>query len=470
MVRKVTMAGTPITLSEGNYTIGESKFHESEKTFFKRSLKTNDGVEYYYSVRDIVFFLENADGSFAEYRRKAVQHRVTAVVEQDRKQLKSYLSGELESCPQIDQDMVNKYKMAQQAIEKNSGASRIETDASQVNISQEQMKEQRARHAARLEQTIDQSSVKVLHANESVEAKSQTEKIDELKNLRKMHKRKSADIDGIGMEELNNSSASLFDQAFIDQDRQLLSRLRTEDAPSNTRATVLQSRTLEFSSVLKLFNDRILKPKELRDRDKHAADKREKANNQALTEAQSNMTKTHRSPIILVPNAMTATLTCFNAKEFLVDGVYISVEGKKKKDPTAKLQKILTLNRAMGSGHHVELYKVYDDVSQLSPTDWDRVVAVFVTGKLWQFKGWKYSNPIDLFDNVMGVYLHIDGRPIEPTIKSWNCKVLKVNEFKDFVNSGASKNFWVLLDEFIRLNKPALVTRAIIDQAVTRGR
>ena len=119
----------------------------------------NDGVEYYYSVRDIVFFLENADGSFAEYRRKvcclcwninhtniltlyipprlqAVQHRVTAVVEQDRKQLKSYLSGELESCPQIDQDMVNKYKMAQQAIEKNSGASRIETDASQVNISQ----------------------------------------------------------------------------------------------------------------------------------------------------------------------------------------------------------------------------------------------------------------------------------------------------------------------------------------------
>ena len=35
-----------------------------------------------------------------------------------------------------------------------------------------------------------------IYRHNSVEAKSQTEKIDDLKNLRKMHKRKSADIDG----------------------------------------------------------------------------------------------------------------------------------------------------------------------------------------------------------------------------------------------------------------------------------
>jgi len=65
----------------------------------------------------------------------------------------------------------------------------------------------------------------------------------------------------------------------------------------------------------------------------------------------------------------------------------------------------------------------------LIQSDWGRVAAVFVTGQLWQLKGWnagKYSSPVTLFQNVLGVHLTFDDRAVDATIQSWNCKVLKV--------------------------------------------
>ena len=59
-------------------------------------------IDYFYTLRDVIFFLENADISLAEYRRKAVETRTTAVVEQDRQALKNYLTGVVDTCPQID--------------------------------------------------------------------------------------------------------------------------------------------------------------------------------------------------------------------------------------------------------------------------------------------------------------------------------------------------------------------------------
>ncbi len=38
----------------------------------------------------------------AEYRRRAVESRITAVVEQDRHALQQYLTGKIDNCPQLD--------------------------------------------------------------------------------------------------------------------------------------------------------------------------------------------------------------------------------------------------------------------------------------------------------------------------------------------------------------------------------
>jgi hypothetical protein len=56
----------------------------------------------YYTLRDIIFFLENADLSISEHRSKVIEAGVTAVVVQDRGDLKKYLTGEIDHCDQID--------------------------------------------------------------------------------------------------------------------------------------------------------------------------------------------------------------------------------------------------------------------------------------------------------------------------------------------------------------------------------
>ena len=43
-------------------------------------------------------------------------------------------------------------------------------------------------------------------------------------------------------------------------------------------------------------------------------------------------------------------------------------------------------------------YRVIDSPQKLQPADWERVVAVFVMGPAWQFKGWPWAgNPVEIF-------------------------------------------------------------------------
>lgn len=40
----------------------------------------SDQEDYYYTLRDIIFFLENVDAGLTEYRRKVIESKLTAVV------------------------------------------------------------------------------------------------------------------------------------------------------------------------------------------------------------------------------------------------------------------------------------------------------------------------------------------------------------------------------------------------------
>lgn len=43
-------------------------------------------------------------------------------------------------------------------------------------------------------------------------------------------------------------------------------------------------------------------------------------------------------------------------------------------------------------------YRVIDNPQKLTQQDWSRVVAVFVMGPAWQFKGWPWDgNPVEIF-------------------------------------------------------------------------
>jgi parafibromin len=146
------------------------------------------------------------------------------------------------------------------------------------------------------------------------------------------------------------------------------------------------------------------------------------------TAASSSNSTPFRSPIIIVPSAVTSCITTQNAVQFLIEGRY--GDGSTQNDANTERERVreLVLARPTDPENPRKnvIFKVIDDASKLTSQEWERVVAVFVTGQKWQFARWKYSNPTELFQNCLGIHLTTDEKNVDPVIKSWNCKVLKV--------------------------------------------
>ncbi|CAM9488590.1 unnamed protein product [Ectocarpus fasciculatus] len=160
-----------------------------------------------------------------------------------------------------------------------------------------------------------------------------------------------------------------------------------------------------------------------------------------------------KTPIIIVPNSTASCLSMLNACEFLRDGVFISAEEKRNSGATR--ESFMLFQHTDTSTGKVKVFKLMDNPTTLSPDDWHRVVAVFVSGQTWQFKGWKWSSPVDLLKNVMGVHLTFDDRPIDNNILSWNCKTIKIKQFERHQDAGASMSFWKMLDNYLQLRRPS---------------
>lgn len=107
----------------------------------------------------------------------------------------------------------------------------------------------------------------------------------------------------------------------------------------------------------------------------------------------SNAKRVSRTPIIIIPAATTSLISMYNAKEILQDLKFISAEQKKAEG--ARRDNELLLQRLRGNV--TVPYRVVDNPAKLSPADWDRVVAVFVMGPAWQFKGYPWEQPVEIF-------------------------------------------------------------------------
>lgn len=78
-----------------------------------------------------------------------------------------------------------------------------------------------------------------------------------------------------------------------------------------------------------------------------------------------------------------------------------------KKLQGAKRDNDILLQRRKEGGLTVP-YRVIDNPQKLTMGDWDRVVAVFVMGPAWQFKGWPWDgNPVDIFSKSMLQFIGI---------------------------------------------------------------
>merc|ERR1719278_1060129 len=109
-------------------------------------------------------------------------------------------------------------------------------------------------------------------------------------------------------------------------------------------------------------------------------------------------------PIIIIPASPKSLITMFNAKEILQDCKFISVDDKKALGGTRRENELLLTRRKEG-GLTVP-YRVIDNPAKLTNADRDRVVAVFVMGQAWQFKGWPHDGrPVHILSRIAGFHI-----------------------------------------------------------------
>ncbi|CAD6893178.1 unnamed protein product [Tilletia controversa] len=88
---------------------------------------------------------------------------------------------------------------------------------------------------------------------------------------------------------------------------------------------------------------------------------------------------------------------------------------------------------------------------------WNRVVAVFTTGQLWQFKGYKYKEPRELFKHAMGVHVRYSNETLLPIIRDWNITQLQIEPSKRHTDKQLVGHFWRTLEAWIMRRKPYLM-------------
>lgn len=105
--------------------------------------------------------------------------------------------------------------------------------------------------------------------------------------------------------------------------------------------------------------------------------------------------RTSRTPIIIIPSTTSSLINMFNAKEILQDLKFVSADEKKSQGYQRENE--LLIQRRKSKDQTVP-YRVIDNANKLTAQDWSRVVAVFVMGPAWQFKGFPWDgNPVEIF-------------------------------------------------------------------------
>ncbi|TDH70009.1 hypothetical protein CCR75_006773 [Bremia lactucae] len=339
---------------------------------------------------------KHADLSFSDYVLKCREEKAAMVSTVDKKELVAYLKGDIDSSPQI------------------------------------------------------------LNANGQPSALSS-------ENDRKLKKAKEAEDEARAVKKSKLTQESprlpLGESHKIPEANDVLKTILDRESMTRTRTTVLEAHKTTFESVLKTLEVVNAETKE----------KIEKASKASALEATTTTRKEqlplHRlvkekllgTPIIVVPAGFSDLFTMLNAREFLEDGVYVS-NGQKKATGQRKQQSMMITHEEEG---HAYTFKVVDTINRFKDKDCNGtkknpvilrrlVVGVIVSGQSWQFKGWKWHFPLEVFKKVCGVHIYNQGSQLNPDVKQWDVKVLMIHPDKRHLDKVAAKEFWRYLFAFIK--------------------
>eukprot|EP01084_Bolivina_argentea_P274370 467645_1 len=270
-------------------------------------------------------------------------------------------------------------------------------------------------------------------------------------------------IDGGGSNTAGNISALLLEdknlEIYLALDRSLVTEIRAGEVRESDRNSTLRRPTKEFKFAWDYYMALRRKEKNIEGNASHGDKKRLRSDhggsyglgqgrksNGGSNNVVSRTAANVKLPIIIVPSTPTAMLTLFNIREFLIDGGYISSTRKKAEISSKPLE--VKLTQALPSGKLTQ-FAVVDNPRRLTDDEWNRVVCVVVQGAAWQFKEFKWKQPVNLFQHVLGIHLKYDDVELEPRVAGWNVQVVQISKDKRHLDKAASLEFWRLLDKFV---------------------
>lgn len=169
-----------------------------------------------------------------------------------------------------------------------------------------------------------------------------------------------------------------------------------------------------------------------------------------ITNSRQPQKRVSRTPIIIIPAATTSLITMYNAKEILQDLRYLSTD-EKKSQGIKRENEVLVQRRKEGV---TVPYRVIDNPLKLAPDDWERVVAVFVQGPAWQFKGWPWEgNPVEIFSKIKAFHLKWDEMKLDVHVAKWSVHVIQLSKQKRHLDRANLLKFWEILDSHMVKHK-----------------
>ncbi|KAJ3396534.1 hypothetical protein HDU92_002714 [Lobulomyces angularis] len=194
-------------------------------------------------------------------------------------------------------------------------------------------------------------------------------------------------------------------------------------------------------------------------------EKKQKTRHGNMENGGSNTGGSKGIPIILVPAGMTSCLNIYNVEDFLCEQKFIPSDVIRKSGKAKPLSVQLKRKFFSGSngtssnsGKNLQNFLVYDNVDRFTSSEWDRVVAVFALGQEWQFKNWKWSKPVDIFNHAVGFYLHFSDEPVKDIVKGWRVHILTIDKLRRHLDVQVVNEFWRLVDNFVQTRKPMLLS------------
>lgn len=400
VLRKCLKSGEEISLHDnsGNAVkeLSQSVFLKFSKLIYPRDIPTNfrskRGAGDFYPLDAVWFMLQCRESSFGEYMQEARRMGVMAVSLVDRKELLAYLEEDVrpEECPYVDTAAVLPMPRRTFGQGEEPPLEEEEEEEAKMGDGRDMSRSLAPTEVGR--QVTKSRPVRSREASLLASSKDFTNVMEAAKDL---------------LKSLTASEASSAPVATNKPPQSLIEQIASANKPVPERTS--SSRSSSTSS-----------PKPI-------------------------------VPIIIVPAASSATLTMYNCLRFLDKGQFTTTS--EAKSHSRGKENMLSFDHKFGPASRTIRFQIVDNPARLVKDDWSRVVAVFVQGSLWQFKGWKWESPVELFQNVLGFSLQFDDAQVDSNVASWKVHRLTISRSHRHLDATAVFQFWARIEDHLKARR-----------------